>query len=113
MPLMRPEITRALEEIGLSPKRSGDKKEINERLEEAGLGLDSILENLASMANSAESEHLRLRANETALRMHGVLTPENQGPTTPVVKIVIESSTPVDMGFLQPPSEIETLSEVN
>jgi hypothetical protein len=100
---MRPEITKALREVGLVAKP--EDSSLGEKLEAAGLGLDSVLENLASLAHGSESDHLRLRANETILRMHGVLNPDSTGNTAaPTVQIVIQSEEPVNLDFLKPPS---------
>lgn len=74
---MRPEVQAILRKVGASPassaKTSGADESLSERLEAAGLGLDTVLENLAQVANNSMNEGMRLAATRDALKMHGAL----------------------------------------
>src|SRR5947207_13721891 len=69
---MKPEIQRILRKAGLE-KSGEDAAPVGQLLEDAGLGLSETIQNLAEIANSSGNEALRMKANETALKMHGAL----------------------------------------
>lgn len=74
------------------PKKEKDLS-TSERLQLAGLGLDQTLENLAHTANNSANEGLRVRANETALKLHGILK-EAAAPSNPTFTLIINDSQP-------------------
>lgn len=110
MPLMRPEIQAVLRSSGLDAvgKAAAEKAPLSDLLESVGLGLEKTLENLAETANSSANESLRIRANETALKMHGALkeTVQTQMPSFTIVindsygppagQIISQSSTDIN-----------------
>jgi hypothetical protein len=115
MPLLNPidpEINRVLEEAGISVPKKADAS-LTDKLERAGLGLEEILQELSSLSSRSDSDHLRLRAAELALKLHKVLnTNETQAP--PTINIIIQSPSGgehVNMGFLRPPSYEEVNSK--
>jgi hypothetical protein len=101
MPLMSPNhqaqmrAQEVLQELTGEKKSVGNKKAeeltVQERLQLAGLGLDQTLENLAHTANNSANEGLRVRANETALKLHGVLKEAAQ-VSNPSFTIVINDT---------------------
>jgi hypothetical protein len=66
------------------------------------LDLPDIAENIGNMAQYAEKEELRYKANELALKLHGVLN-DDDGPRAPVFNIQINGDN-VNLGFLHPGS---------
>lgn len=100
--LLKPDIDRVLEAAGLSATK--ENTSIITKLDEAGLSLDDLLNELASLTRGSESESLRLRAIEMGFRMHGALKTDNSNNTIPPIRIVIsnENGSSVDMGFLRP-----------
>lgn len=91
MPLMSPEIQAALRMADVIGEKKGEKGSIQERMEAAGLSLDDVIMNLASIANGTGNEGLKMRANETALKMHGALK-ETAAPTVAPFTIVINDT---------------------
>lgn len=94
MPLMSPGVQAALRKAGVEkipihelPGR--EEESITEKLHSAGLSLETTLENLATIANGTGNEGLKLRANETALKLHGALKESNIN-TVPSFTIVIQ-----------------------
>lgn len=100
--LMKPDIARVLEAAGLSATK--ENASIITKLNESGLSLDQLLNELACLTRGSESESLRLRAIEMAFRMHGALKNDNTNNNVPSIRIVISSDdeSGVDMGFLRP-----------
>jgi hypothetical protein len=102
MPLMSPnhqaqmraqEVLQELTGEKKGPTKKTEELTVADRLQLAGLGLDQTLENLAHTANNSANEGLRVRANETALKLHGVLKEAAQ-VSNPSFTIVINDSQP-------------------
>ncbi len=95
MPIMSPEIQELMWKAGLVEGKAQEKTEsesISAKLERAGLGLDDALLNLANVANGSSNEGLRVKANETALKLHGVLKNDTAPPAVSNFTIVINDS---------------------
>lgn len=94
MPLIRPEIQNVLRSAGLldSKKKGASAEETTliEKLNDAGLSLEEILENLAFTAKESANEGLRVRCLETALKAHGAL--KDTTPPVPSFTIVIQEA---------------------
>ena len=91
MPLLDPRIQNALNEAGLG---NTDKAEsLTDRMDRKGLGMERLLENLAAIAETSQSDHLRMRAIENALKMHGAL--KDQAAPIPQISIVIKDPSMV------------------
>ena len=88
MPLIKPEIQNLLRKAGLAPEQSKIDQTLVEKLDCAGLDLDSVLEELNILAKSSGNEALRLRALETALKAHGAL--KDSAPAIPSFTIIIQ-----------------------
>ena len=88
MPLIKPEIQNLLRKAGLAPEQSKIDQTLVEKLDCAGLDLDSVLEELNTLAKSSGNEALRLRALETALKAHGAL--KDSAPAIPSFTIIIQ-----------------------
>lgn len=86
--MIRPEVQRVLEETGVIPSQAS--KDLPSQLNNAGLGIEGLLENLSTLMVSSQSDHLKLRAIETALKMQGVL--KDQAAPPPSVSIVIQDA---------------------
>jgi hypothetical protein len=96
-------IGKVLEEAGLATPK-GEQETLAAKLEDNGLGLDNLLNELASSIRGSESEHLRLRAIEMGLKLNGVLKNDSTPAGTPPITIHIHGGEAgVDMGFLKPP----------
>lgn len=94
MPIMRPEVQEMMRNAGLvdGQKISAPAEDtIAAKLERAGLGLEEVLLNLAQTANNSANEGLKVRANETALKLHGALK-ETAAPSVPAFTIIINDS---------------------
>lgn len=85
MPILRPEIQKALRVAGLT--RDPSDIPLSDRLEIANLGLDHTLEALGELANSS-NESIREKAINTSLKLHGVL--KEQAAAPPSVTIIIQ-----------------------
>lgn len=65
------------------------KKQLTKLLEDANLTAPEVLDNLSSMMRSGESDGVRLRAAETALKLNGLLdsdTEKNQFQVAIIIK---------------------------
>jgi hypothetical protein len=72
VPIIKPEIQRVLRASGLEREQAPEGT-IGDRLNEAGLSVSDIAEELAGIAKGSSNEALRLRALESAMKAHGVL----------------------------------------
>ena len=84
MPILKPEIQAALREVGLSKSTEGT---LSERLDQVDLSISDSLQLLSDVAHGTDNGQLRLKAVETAFRLHGVL--KDQQAPIPHVTIVI------------------------
>jgi hypothetical protein len=66
--------------------KTSKKERLQNALDDNNLSVEDVAMNLRQLA-FAEKDEVRLRANETALKLHGVLTDEKA--TAPVINIVI------------------------
>ncbi len=85
MPIMSPEVQKLMRAAGLTDRdknESTSEDSIGSKLERAGLGLDDVLLNLAQTANNSANEGLKVRANETALKLHGALKETAAAPAS-------------------------------
>lgn len=90
MPLLKPDIQKALREANLLPEqRQGT---IEDSLDNAGLSLDSTLGTLSDLATNGSSEHIRLRATEMTFKMRGFM--KEQSSPAPSITIVIQDGSP-------------------
>lgn len=91
MPLMRPEVQAILRKVGLDKtSQQDDPGSLAEKLSAAGLDLETVLSNLAEVANTSGNEALRLSATRDALKMHGALKESaNNQSTMPSFTIII------------------------
>ena len=88
MPLIRPEIQSILRETGISPSAARlGKQSISEQLDEAGLSISNLLEQLSALSVSSSSDQLKARVLETALKMHGVLKEQAAAPPAITINI--------------------------
>lgn len=92
----------ALREEGLAPAPlSGSKREVlDSLLESNALSLPNVVENISILARSAEKDELRYKANELALKLHGVLR-DDEKAAAPTIQIQIAGEN-VNLGFLRP-----------
>lgn len=89
MPLLNPtQIHQALNPRK-TPK-SGERSN-SDLLDEAGLSKEEVLLNVASMMRSGETDGVRLKAADTALKLHGMMSAD--ASDVPHVTIVIHDST--------------------
>lgn len=86
MPLMNPNIQKALQVAGLE-KKKGEDSSLTEKLNEENLGLSPLLGHLSDLILGAGNESTKMRAIEAALKMHGVL--KDQAAPPPSISIII------------------------
>lgn len=99
MPLMRPEVQAILRKVGLDKTNGAAAEEgsLAEKLSAAGLDLETVLSNLAEVANTSGNEALRLSATRDALKMHGALKESaNNQSTMPSFTIIINDKSGSD-----------------
>ena len=76
--------------LSILPSTSSEKS-LAEKLKSSGLSPENILDTLSYLMDSADADSTRLRAAETALKVHGLLT-QNASPVVPTVVINISGS---------------------
>lgn len=91
MPLMKPDIQKVLRASGLQKAESPSDQSLPEKLEDNGLGLDTVLEQYASLIRSTDNDSLKKNALDSVLKMHGAL--KEQAPSVPSITIVISDPT--------------------
>lgn len=102
MPLIQPIVdnpqalanaSRALESIGLVPSKTQKKStdsDLKAKLEDNNLGVDDLLSSLSNLAHGADSDSIRIRAIEDAMKLHpDTRIMDSNKPTAPVVNIII------------------------
>ena len=88
MPLIRPEIQSILQRlVFLRQGQDSGKQSISEQLDEAGLSISNLLEQLSALSVSSSSDQLKARVLETALKMHGVLKEQAVAPPAITINI--------------------------
>lgn len=87
MPLLDPrQIHEVLKkETQAAPRR--DRAELSQLLEDANLSPSEVLDQLSNVMRCGETEGNRLRAAETALKLNGLLTPEDNRDFTVIINI--------------------------
>lgn len=90
MPLIKPEVQKILRAAGLEKETSVGSA--SEKLSSAGLDEDRIAEELTAIATSSGNEALRLKALETALKVHGSLKDQTTAQL-PSFNIIIQGSS--------------------
>lgn len=93
MPLLNPEIQKALRAAGLekgtpSPTETPEVNNVQGYLNDAGSSLEESIKRLVHIAENSTSEALRLRAEEGILKLHGVM--KDQAPALPTINIIIQ-----------------------
>lgn len=93
MPLITPSQIHKVIKAEIAPSdRAAEKQtltKLSKLLEDANLTAPEVLENLSSMMRSGESDGVRLRAAETALKLNGLLdsdTEKNQFSVQIIIK---------------------------
>ena len=76
--------------LSILPSTSSEKS-LSEKLKASGLSPENILDTLSYLMDSADADSTRLRAAETALKVHGLLT-QNASPVVPTVVINISGA---------------------
>lgn len=79
-------VATLLSEAGIGTKRGGLKKSVKDLLEEYDIGSEDAIELLSGIAHRGESDAIRLRAIDTALKLSGDLA---ETPQVPIVNIII------------------------
>lgn len=102
--LLKPEIEKALGAAGLID--NGPDSSLTKKLDDAGLDIDTTLQELAILVRKAESEHLRHSAIQTILKLHGALRNDQAPSEVSTINIIIQSGEGpgIDLSFLKPPS---------
>ena len=90
MPILKPEIQKVLRAAGL--EKEPLQGSASELLSAAGLSEERIAEELTEIATSSGNESLKLKALETALRVHGSLKDQAQS-SIPTFNIYIHSAS--------------------
>lgn len=84
MPLTKPDIQEALRSVGLVTEKEAS---ISDKLDIAGLSVQTSLEILSDIAHGADKSTEKLRAVETAMKLRGLLKDQQAPP--PSITIVI------------------------
>lgn len=92
MPLIKPEVQRILRKAGLKDQES-ENRSVDENLNLAGLSNEAIAEELTRLALNSQSESLKLRALETALKVRGALKETSQAPQFTIIIQNADNST--------------------
>ena len=91
MPLLSPsQIHQILQKETRRP-RNETQSDLSQLLEDANLTAPEVLDNLSSLMRTGETDQVRVRAAETALKLNGLLTPDVAGNNFSVT-IVIQDS---------------------
>ncbi len=91
MPILRPEVQKVLESVGLNSTKPDD---IKSQLADAGLSLESTLAIVSHIMDHGDSDAIRLKAAEDSLRIHGLM--KDQAAPPPSVTIIIRDSASPD-----------------
>lgn len=98
MPLISPSQIHAVlqAESGAPRGGHGGKLNLEKELELANLTPREVLENLASLMRSAESDSTRLRAAETSLKLNGLLDSDSARPDFSVTINIVDGDYTVN-----------------
>lgn len=72
-------------ETSVAPRRN--RTELSQLLEENNLSAPEVLDQLSNLMRCGETEGNRLRAAELALKLNGLLTPEDNRDFTVIINI--------------------------
>jgi hypothetical protein len=98
MPLLSPTAIRdVLKESGLT-----DQTDIKKILEANSLSPNDVIQEVGYILRGGESSAIKLRAAETALKLNGLLNNRDEGPTAPIVNIIINDSANIENPILIP-----------
>lgn len=89
MPIIKPEVQKVLRAAGLE-KPLNPTRTVDENLDLAGLSNEAIAEALTRIALYADTDHMKMRALETALRVKGAMKEQTQ--QMPKFTIVIQNT---------------------
>ena len=87
MPLLDPKQIHAVLRDSLPPTVRADKSDLALLLERANLSPEEVLDQLANIVRGGETEGNRLRATEMALKLNGMLTPDDNRDMTVIINI--------------------------
>lgn len=85
MPILKPEIQKALSVVGLN--KNSESSNITDKLDIAGLSLHETLSELADIMGRSDNDGYRLKAIEMVLKAHGVM--KEAAAPMPSVTIII------------------------
>lgn len=108
MPLLKPQISTALREAGLTGN-SENEEDIKTSLDSAGLSVAETLGQLEFEMKNGDTSAARIRAAELGLRVRGTL--KEAAVALPVINIVINDLNPQSIRGVNPillPREIES-----
>lgn len=89
MPILSPEVQKALRAAGLTSDKKSDSSLV-EKLGEHSLSLDEVIEELSFLVRNTSNESLKKSALETVLKLHGALKEQ----AAPLPSITINISDP-------------------
>lgn len=87
MPLLDPKQIHAVLQREAIPAARRERSDLSQLLEDANLSPSEVLEQLSNVMRCGETEGNRLRAAETALKLNGLLTPEDHRDFTVIINI--------------------------
>jgi hypothetical protein len=90
MPIISANVQEALRQSGLVKDPSVEKRTIDQMMDACGLSLEETLQNLSDVATGADTSSAKLRANEIAFKLRGVL--KETAPPPPSFNIIIQDS---------------------
>lgn len=103
MPLLSPSQIHAVlrqEACAQTPSVNGSEtlksNQLRKLLEDSNLSAPEVLENLSSLLRSGETDGVRLRAAETALRLNGLLDKDSNAQAFSVVINILDSDFDVN-----------------
>ena len=107
MPLLKANIQDALRAAGLS-KAGGSAAGINEKLDEAGLSDEEVLDQVAQVMMHGSSDSIRLRAAETVLKVRGHMK-EASAPPPPITIVIQGTGVTPEVNPILIPREISPI----
>lgn len=69
-----------------------DQSDIKKVLEANSLGINEVISEVGYIMRGGENSSVKLRAAETAMKLHGYLNNKDDGPAAPIVNIIINDS---------------------
>lgn len=102
----KPNTAAALELVGLSKSVAVNKNGLAAKLADHNLDTDSLLRSLSSLVHEGDSEALRLRAVEDAMKLNPETRLLTAGPETPIVNIIIKDNQNISVNPILFPREV-------